>query len=178
MMRKPILLFAFPALMLLLLAAERMAALLLGFYPASPAVWHAWLELRPYSTMFWQQAHVYLGGSMALDAAIVVCAAGACWLASRSKWSGGFFIANHAAMIFAGFMMALSSNAETASTIAAFVTPHGLQFSVMVDLSLKNSLVLCLGLAACAYCHVAFLREARLCAGARAVRILSLQRDL
>ncbi|OHV67169.1 hypothetical protein LCM4577_26850 [Mesorhizobium sp. LCM 4577] len=178
MMRKPILLFAFPALMLLLLAAERMAALLLGFYPASPAVWHAWLELRPFSTMFWQQVHVYFGGSMAVDAAIIVFTAGLCWMASRSKWSGGFFLANHAAMIFAGLMMALSSSAETASTIAAFVTPHGLQFSVMVDLSLQNCLVLCLGLAACAYCHVAFLREAKLRAEARSIRMLALQRDL
>ncbi|MGX5799725.1 hypothetical protein ACWGS9_00570 [Bradyrhizobium sp. Arg314] len=177
-MRKPILLFAFPALMLLLLAAERVAAMLLGSYPASPAMWHIWLELRPFSTMFWQQVHVYLGGSMAIDAAIIVLAAGGCWMASRSKWSGGFFLANHAAMIFAGFMMALSSHAETASTIAAFVTPHGLQFSVMVDLSLQNCLVLCLGLAACAYCHVAFLLEARARAETRAVRVLTLQRDL
>ncbi|RUX34462.1 hypothetical protein EOA23_01915 [Mesorhizobium sp. M2A.F.Ca.ET.042.01.1.1] len=178
MMRKPILLYAFPALMLVLLAAERMAALLLGFYPASPAVWHAWLELRPYSTMFWQQAHVYLGGSMAVDAAILVFAAGACWMICQAKRSAGFFLANHAALIFAGLMMAQSSHAETASTVAAFVTPHGLQFSVMVDLSLQNCLVLCLGLAACAYCHVAFLREAKLRAEARSVRMLALQRDL
>ncbi|TGT67572.1 hypothetical protein EN802_28845 [bacterium M00.F.Ca.ET.159.01.1.1] len=178
MTRKPILLFAFPALMLLLLTAERMAAMLLGFYPASPAAWHAWLELRPFSTTFWQQVHVYLGGSMAIDAAIVVLTAGLCWMASRSKWSGGFFLANHAAMIFAGAMMALSSHAETASTIAAFVTPHGLQFSMMVDLSLQNCVVLCLGLAACAYSHVAFLREARERAEVRSVRMLALQRDL
>lgn len=178
MMRKPILLFAFPALMLLLLAAERVAALLLGFYPASPAVWHAWLELRPFSTMFWQQAHVYFGGSMALDAAIVVFAAGACWMICQAKRSAGFFLANHAALIFAGKMMALSSSAETASTIAAFTIPNGLHFSLMLDFSLKNCLVLCLGLAACAYCHVAFLREARQRAEARSVRMLSLQRDL
>jgi len=178
MKRKSVLLFAFPAFILTIMAGERAATLLLGFYPASPAVWHAWLELRPFSTMFWQQAHVYLGGSMALDAAIIVFAAGACWMASRSKWSGGFFLANHAAIIFAGLMMALSSHAETASTIAAFVTPHGLQFSVMVDFSLENCLVLSLGLAACAYCHVAFLREAKQRAEARTVRILALQRDL
>ncbi|TIR21980.1 MAG: hypothetical protein E5X34_16020 [Mesorhizobium sp.] len=178
MMRKPILLFAFPALMLLLLAAERMAALLLGFYPASPAVWHAWLELRPYSTMFWQQAHVYLGGSMAVDAAILVFAAGACWMVCQAKRSSGFFLANHAAMLFAGLMIALSSHAETASTIAAFTTPRGWRYSLMVDFSLQNCLVLCLGLAACAYCHVAFLRDAKLRAEARAARMLALQRDL
>ncbi|MBZ9862940.1 hypothetical protein LB520_24895 [Mesorhizobium sp. CA12] len=178
MMRKPILLFAFPALVLILLAAERAAALLLGFYPASPAAWHAWLELRPFSTMFWQQVHVYLGGSMALDAAVIVLAAGACWMICQAKRSAGFFLANHAALIFAGKMMALSSQAETASTIAAFTVPNGWRFSLMLDFSLKNSLVLCLGLAACAYCHVAFLREAKLRAEARAVRMLALQRDL
>ncbi len=178
MMRKPILLFAFPALMLLLLAAERMAAMLLGSYPASPAVWQIWLELRPFSTIFWQQLHVYLGGSMAVDAAVILAVSALCWVASRSKWSGGFFLANHAAMIFAGLMMALSSHAETASTIAAFTTPRGLPYSLMLDFSPQNCLVLCLGLAACAYCHITFLREAKMRAEARAMRLLALQRDL
>ena len=177
-MRKPILLFAFPALMLLLLAAERVAALLLGFYPASPAVWHAWLELRPFSTMFWQQVHVYLGGSMALDAAIIVFAAGLCWMICQAKKSAGFFLANHAALLFAGKMIALSSHAETASTIAAFTIPNGLHFSLMLDFSLKNSLVLLLGAAACVYCHVVFLNEARARFEARTSRIMALQRDL
>jgi hypothetical protein len=96
----------------------------------------------------------------------------------QAKRSAGFFLANHAALLFAGKMMALSSHAETASTIAAFTVPNGWHFSLMLDFSLKNSLVLCLGLAACAYCHVAFLREAKLRTEARAVRILALQRDL
>ncbi|WP_292314436.1 hypothetical protein [Mesorhizobium sp.] len=164
--------------MLLLLATERMAALLLGFYPASPAVWHAWLELRPYSTMFWQQAHVYLGGSMAVDAAILVFAAGACWMASRGKQSAGFFLANHVAVLFAGLMIMAGSHSETASTIASFTAARGMQFSLAIDFSWNNSLLLCLGLAACAYCHVAFLREAKLRAEARSVRMLALQRDL
>ncbi|TPN89366.1 hypothetical protein FJ987_24325 [Mesorhizobium sp. CU2] len=178
MTRKPILLFAFPALVLLLLAAERVASMLLGFYPASPAVWHAWLELRPFSTTFWQQVHAYLGGSLAIDAAILVFAAGACWMVCQARRSAGFFLANHAAMMFAGLMMALSSHAETASTIAAFTMSPRLQFSVMVDFNLQNCLVLCLGLAACAYCHVTFLREAKARAETRAVRMLALQRDL
>lgn len=178
MMRKPILLFAFPALILLLLAAERMAAMLLGLYPASPAMWHVWLELRPFSTMFWQQVNFYLGGSMALDAALIVLAAGACWMVCQAKRSAGFFLANHVALLFVGKMIALSSHAETASTIAAFTIPNGLHFSLMLDFTLKNCLVLCLGLAACSYCHVAFLREARSRTEARTVRMLSLQRDL
>ena len=115
---------------------------------------------------------------MALDAAVIVFAAGACWMICQAKKSAGFFLANHAALIFAGKMMALSSSAETASTIAAFTIPNGLHFSFMLDFSIENCVVLCLGLAACAYCHVAFLREAKLRAEARAVRMLSLQRDL
>jgi hypothetical protein len=178
MMRKPVLLFAFPALMLLLLAAERVAALLLGFYPASPAVWRAWLELRPYSTMFWQQVNFYLGGSMSLNVAIIVVASVACWMACRAKRSAGFFLANHVALLFAGLMIMAGSHSETASTIASFTAPRGVQFSVAIDFSWNNSLLLCLGLAACAYTHVAFLREARLRTEARAVRMLALQRDL
>lgn len=178
MTRKPILLFAFPALMLLLLAAERTATFLLGCYPASPAMWHVWLELRPFSTMFWQQVDLYLGGSMVLDAAIILAASATCWMACKAKRSAGFFLANHAAMLFAGLMMAASSNSETASTIAAFTAPHGLQFSLVIDFNWQNCLVLCLGLAACAYCHLAFLREARLRGEARDVRMLALRRDL
>ncbi|MEW6629526.1 MAG: hypothetical protein AB1440_01530 [Pseudomonadota bacterium] len=178
MTRKPILLFAFPALMLLLLGAERMATFLLGAFPASPAMWHVWIELRPFSTMFWQQVDFYLGGSMALDAAIILVASAVCWMACRSKRSAGFFLANHAALLFAGLMIAAGSHSETASTIASFTAPRGFQFSLIMDFNAKNCLVLCLGLAACAYCHVAFLREARQRAGARAVRILALQRDL
>ncbi|OHV86129.1 hypothetical protein [Mesorhizobium sp. ORS 3428] len=178
MTRKPILLFAFPALILLLVAAERATTLLLGFYPASPAMWHVWLELRPFSTMFWQQVDFYLGGSMALNAAIILVASAGCWMACHAKRSAGFFLANHAALLFAGLMIAAGSHSETASTIASFTAPRGFQFSLMIDFGWKNSLVLCLGLAACAYCHVAFLREARLRAEARAVRMLALQRDL
>ncbi|MDG4906104.1 hypothetical protein P9228_06550 [Mesorhizobium sp. WSM4898] len=178
MTRKPTLLFAFPALILFLLAAERTATFLLGTYSASPTMWRIWLELRPFSTMFWQQVDFYLGGSMAIDAAIIVVASGVCWMACHAKRSAGFFLANHAALMFAGLMIAAGSRSETASTIANFTAPRGFQFSLAIDFSLKNCMVLCLGLAACAYCHVAFLREARLRAEARAVRILALQRDL
>ena len=178
MTRKPILLFAFPALMLFLLAAERTAAFLLGPYSASPTMWRIWLELRPFSTMFWQQVDFYLGGSMVLNAAIIFVASAACWMACQAKRSAGFFLANHAALMFAGMMVAVGSHSETASTIASFTAPRGMQFSLMIDFNWQNSLVLCLGLAACAYCHVAFLREARLRAQARSIRVLALQRDL
>ncbi|RUU06719.1 hypothetical protein EOD23_12750, partial [Mesorhizobium sp. USDA-HM6] len=111
-------------------------------------------------------------------AAIIRAASAACWMACQAKRSAGFFLANHAALLFAGLMIAVGSHSETASTIATFTAQRGFQFSLAIDFSLKNCLVLCLGLAACAYCHVAFLREARLRAEARAVRILALQRDL
>lgn len=176
MTRKPILLFAFPALMLLLLAAERTASFLLGSFPASPAMWRIWLELRPFSTMFWQQVGFYLGGSILLEALIIAAAAVGCWTACRMKRSGaGFFLANHVALLFTAKMLSASSNVETASTIADFRVSDGLWLSLMIDFTWKNSLVLGLGLAACAYCHVAFLREARQRADARSYRMLALR---
>ncbi|RUW94312.1 hypothetical protein [Mesorhizobium sp. M7A.F.Ca.US.010.02.1.1] len=177
MKRKPLLLFAFPFLILAVLAGERMATLLLGTYPASPTAWWLWLELRPLSAMFWQQVDVYLGGSMALDAAILAAASIACWIACHAKRSAFFFLANHIALIFAGLMIAVGSHSETASTIAAFTSPGGFPFTLTVDFTLKNSLVLLLGIVACSYCHIAFLTEARE-RSVRAIRILALQRDL
>jgi hypothetical protein len=179
MKRKSILLFAFPAFVLLILAGERVATFLLGTYPASPAMWWVWLELRPLATVFWQQVDLYLGGSMAVDAAVLVAASVILWMACRTRKSAAFFfLANHLALIFVGLMIAANSHSETASTIASFTAPRGLQFSLMVDFSWQNSLVLTLGFAACAYCHVAFLREARQRGEALAVRLVALKRDL
>lgn len=177
MKRKSILLFAFPAFILTIMAGERAATFLLGTYPASPAMWWIWLELRPLSAMFWQQVDLYLGGSMALDAVILIAAAIACWSACSVRRSAAFFLSNHLALLFAGLMIAASSHSETASTIAAFTAPSGFSFSLIADLTWENSLVLVLGFAACAYCHVAFLRETRQHGEALAVRLIALQRD-
>ncbi|TIL42975.1 hypothetical protein [Mesorhizobium sp.] len=178
MTRKPLLLFAFPALILLILAGERAATFLLGTYPASPALWRIWLELRPLATIFWQQVDLYLSGSMVLDAAILTAASIVCWMACRTRKSAAFsFLANHVALLFAGLMMASSSHSETASTIAAFTAPSGSPFLLVLDFTWQNSLVLLLGTAACAYCHFAFLGEARQRSEALAVRLFALQRD-
>jgi hypothetical protein len=177
MKRKSILLFAFPAFILTIMAGERAATFLLGTYPASPAMWWIWLELRPLSTIFWQQVDLYLGGSMVLDAAILIAAAIACWSACRVRGSAAFFLANHVALLFAGMMIAVGGHSETASTIAAFAAPSGFSFSLMVDFTWENSLVLVLGFTACAYCHVAFLRETRQRGEALTVRLIALQRD-
>jgi hypothetical protein len=178
MKRKSTMLFAFPALILLILAGERMATFLLGAYPASPTMWRIWLELRPLSTMFWQQVDLYLGSSMVLDASMLAAASIVCWMACRTRRSAAFFLANHVALLFAGVMIAVTSHSETASTIAAFTVPGGLPFQLMVDFTLKNSLVLFLGVTACAYCHVAFLSETRQRSEALAARLVALQRDL
>jgi hypothetical protein len=177
MKRKPLLLVAFPFLILAILAGERMATFLLGAYPASPTAWWIWLELRPLSTMLWQQVNAWLGGSMAVDAAILAAASIVCWVACNTKRSAFSFLANHVALILAGLMIAVGTHSETASTIAAFTSPRGLPYSLAIDFTLKNSLVLLLGTVACAYCHIAFLAEARQ-RSVRAIRILALQRDL
>ena len=178
MKRRPILLFAFPAFILMVLACERMATMLLGSYPASPAMWRIWLELRPLSAMFWQQVDLYLYGSMTLDAVILVAAALLCWSACRMKGPAAFFLANHVALLFAGLMIASSSHSQTASTVAAFPMSNGLQFALKIDFTWQNSLVLLLGFAACAYCHVAFLRETRLRGDPLALRLMTLGRDI
>ena len=178
MKRKSVMLFAFPALILLILAGERMAAFLLGAYPASPTMWWIWLELRPLSTMFWQQVDLYLGSSMVLDASMLAAASIVCWMACRTRRSAAFFLANHVALLFAGVMIAVTSHSETASTIASFTVPGGLPFQLMVDFTLKNTIVLLLGVTACAYCHVAFLSETRQRSEALAARHVALQRDL
>ncbi|MBB6409013.1 hypothetical protein [Mesorhizobium sangaii] len=178
MKRKPLLLFAFPFLILAILAGERMATFLLGAYPASPTAWWIWLELRPLSTILWQQIDFNLGESMAVDAAILAAASIVCWVACHTRRSAFFFLANHIALIFAGLMVAVGSHSETASTIATFTSPSGFPFSLTVNFTLKGSLLLVLGTAACAYCHVAFLAEARARSEARTVRILALRRDL
>lgn len=178
MKRRPILLFAFPALILMVLACERIATMLLGAYPASPAMWRVWIELRPLSAMFWQQVDLYLGGSMALDAVILVTAAMMCWSACRMRRASAFFLTNHVALVFAGLMIAASSHSETASTLAAIPISNSLQFALKIDFTWQNSLVLILGFAACAYCHVAFLRETRLRGESLALRLLTLGRDI
>lgn len=178
MKRKSILLFAFPAFILMLLASERIATLLLGPYAASPVMWRIWLELHPLSAMFWQQVDLGLGGSMVLDAVILVAAAAVCWGACRMRRPAAFFLANHVALLFAGLMIASSSHSETASTVAAFPLSNGLQFALIVDFTWQNSLVLVLGFAACAYCHVAFLRETRLRGESPALRLRALGRDI
>lgn len=178
MKRRPIVLFAFPAFILMILAAERMATMLLATYPASPAMWRIWLELRPLSAMFWQQVDLYLYSSMTLDAVILVAGAMVCWGACRMRPGGGFFLANHVALLFAGLMIASSSHSETASTVAAFPLSNGLQFALRVDFTWQNCLVLALGFAACAYSHVAFLREARSRGESPALRLMVLGRDI
>lgn len=178
MTRRPLLLFAFPALILLILAAERTATVLLGVYPASPDMWRIWLALHPFPGAFWQQVDLYLNGSMALDAALLGVALVVCWMACLSRRPAAFFLTNHMALLLAGVLILIGAHSETASTIAAFPAPSGFPFSLKADLNWPNGLLSVLGVSACAYCHFAYLAELRQRNEARRVRILALQRDL
>ncbi|MBZ9925646.1 hypothetical protein [Mesorhizobium sp. BR1-1-4] len=177
MKRQPLLLFAFPACVLLILAAERMATLLLGAYPASPDMWKIWLALHPSSGMVWQQVDVYLGGSMVLDFALLGAALVVCWMASRARRSAAFFLANHGILVLAASMIFIGGRSQTASTIAAFTAPSGFRFSLMMDFTWLNCLLAVIGVTACAYCHLAYIRELGMCVESRRVRIMALQRD-
>ena len=125
MKRKPLLLFAFPGLILAILAGERMAAFLLGAYPASPTVWWIWLELRPLSTMLLaagRRLSGWLDGlrrrrpRRRIDRLLDGVPDPKVGLSSST---------NHVALLFAGLMIAVGSHSETASTIAAFTSPGG-----------------------------------------------------
>ncbi|MBZ9995229.1 hypothetical protein [Mesorhizobium sp. BH1-1-4] len=177
MKRKSLLLFAFPAFVLLILAMERVATLLLGTYPASPDMWKIWLTLHQSSGMVWQQVDLYLGGSMGLDFALLGVALGICWMASQARRSAAFFLANHGALILAASMIFIGGRSQTASTIAAFTAPSGFQFSLMMDFTWLNCLLAVVGVATCAYCHFAYIGELGMRAEARRVRIMALQRD-
>lgn len=177
MKRKPLLLFAFPAFVLLILAAERMATILLGTYPASPDMWKIWLALHPSSGMVWQQVDVYLGGSMVLDFALLGTALGTCWMACQARRSAAFFLANHGALILAASMILIGGRPQTASTIAAFTAPSGLQFSLTMDFTWLNCMLAVIGVTACTYCHFAYVRELGMRVESRRVRMMALQRD-
>ncbi|UCI30536.1 hypothetical protein [Mesorhizobium sp. B4-1-4] len=177
MKRKPLLLFAFPAFVLLILATERIATVLLGTYPASANMWRIWLALHPSSGMFWQQVDFYLAGSMGLDFALLGAVLGVCWVACRARSSAAFFLANHGTLIVAASMIFIGGHSQTASTIAAFTAPSGFQFSLVMDFTWLNGLLSVMGVAACAYCHFAYLGELRMRVESRRVRVLALQRD-
>ncbi|MBZ9754536.1 hypothetical protein LB524_04495 [Mesorhizobium sp. ESP6-5] len=177
MKRQPLLLFAFPACVLLILAAERMATLLLGTYPASPDMWKIWLALHPSSGMVWQQVDAYLGGSMVLDFALLGAALVVCWMASRARRSAAFFLANHGILVLAASMIFIGGRSQTASTIAAFTAPSGFRFSLMMDFTWLNCLLAVIGVTACAHCHLAYVRELGMRVESRRVRIMALQRD-
>ncbi|TGS42802.1 MULTISPECIES: hypothetical protein [unclassified Mesorhizobium] len=177
MKRKPLLFFAFPAFVLLILAAERMATILLGTYPASPGMWKVWLTLHPSSGMVWQQVDVYLGGSMALDFALLGAALGICWMASQARRSAAFFLANHGSLILAASMILIGGRSQTASTIAGFTAPSGFQFSLTMDFTWLNCLLAVIGVTACAYCHFAYIRELGMRVEPLRVRLMALQRD-
>lgn len=168
---------AFPILVLLLLAGERAATVLLGRYPADPAMWRAWLALRGLFGNFWFQVDSWLGASMAVEMAALAVAAALCtWLARALR--AGAFLVNHAALLFVLAAFATSYHARTASVLAYVPGLESYRLPVGFSLDWLTGPVLALGLVACGYCHYLFLGEARRRARDRALRLIALERDL
>ncbi|MEO5321776.1 hypothetical protein PV773_00485 [Mesorhizobium sp. CC13] len=168
---------AFPLLVLLLLAGERAATVLLGQFPADPGMWRAWLALRALFGNFWFQVDSLLGTSIGMQFVALAAVAALCtWLARALR--AGAFLVNHTALLFVAAAFATSYHARTASVLAyvpgleTFMLPAGF------SLDWLTGSVLALGLLACGYCHYLFLGEARRRARERTLRLVALERDL
>jgi hypothetical protein len=175
MKRQNLLVSVFPITFLGLLVAERLTTFLLGTYPSEPGLWQAWLELRA----------IFRPLSLALDAAVGSLALQVCLIAmgavlilvaafSRKHVAIGFLL-NHAALIVAIASILLSGDRRVASS--GFVDANS-EFGLALQYSQLAMVVVAAGIAACAYCHLAFLAEARKARAAALSRIAELQRGI
>jgi hypothetical protein len=158
MKRQNLLLSVFPVTLLGLMGAERLTTFLLGTYPSEPALWRAWLELRA----------IFRPLSLALDAVVTSLALQVCIMAmvagvvliaafSRKHLAIGFLL-NHAALIVAAISISLGGDRRVASS--GFVDANS-EFSLVLQFSPLAMTLIAAGIAACAYCHLAYLAEAR-----------------
>ena len=179
MRSKSIPMIAFPILVLLLLAGERAATVLLGYFPSDPAIWRVWLSLRTLFGNFWLQVDPVAGGSVALQLiglgmAMLAC----CWLVRARTGFAIPFLVNHITLLFAAAMFATSYHARTASVFADLPGLEAYVLPVGFALNWLTGSVLAIGIAACGYCHYLFLKEARRRARDKAFALVVLECDL
>lgn len=168
---------AFPLLVLLLLAGERAATVLLGRFPADPGMWRAWLALRALFGNFWFLVNSWLGASITVQLAVLAVAATLCARLAKAPLAGAFLV-NHASLLFVAAAFATSYHARTASVLAYVPGLESYTLPAGFALDWLTGPVLALGLLACGYCHYLFLGEARRRARERALRLIALERDL
>lgn len=176
MTRRAIAFSLFPTIILGLLIAERTATFLVGHYPASATFWWASLELRVIFRHFSNWFGELLGYSFALQILLLIAAIGAVCqlaLARRSIWS---FLANHAALLAAATSMVFSGGSIQAN-LGQWDRGGDAYLTVILQPTLLNGSLLLLGIASCAYCHFAFLSDARRRYSALSARLSELRHD-
>lgn len=170
---------AFPVFVLLLLASERVATVLLGYYPSHPDMWRVWLSLRTQFGSFWLVVGQFAGGSVTLQLIGLGMVMLACCrlVRVRSRFAIPFLV-NHITLLFAAVMFATSYQARTASVFADLPVLETYVLPVGFSLNGLTGSVLAIGFAACGYCHYLFLSEARRRTRELTFALLTLGRDL
>ncbi|CAN7251771.1 hypothetical protein [Aminobacter aminovorans] len=170
---------AFPVFVLLLLASERIATVLLGYFPSDPDVWRIWLSLRTQFGGFWLLVDQFAGGAVTLQLIGLGMVMLACCSLVRVRTRFAIpFLVNHIALLFTAAMFATSYQARTASVFADLPGLETYMLPVGFSLNGLTGSVLAIGIAACGYCHYLFLSEARRSTREVAFALQTLKRDL
>lgn len=174
-----VVLMIFPLTLVGAMAAERLALLWLGAYPASPAAWEFWLNAHTAFGRIWQTFEPAVGGAvlshlsaLSLIAAIVVA------IAYSRRWSSYSFLSNHAALIVAVASSMLGTQAKVSSLAEEFASPGEWAVTWMAQFSSAQLLVLTGGAASCLLCHIAILRHLSERSAPVSLRIRMLQQNL
>ncbi|MDH6234879.1 hypothetical protein M2281_005500 [Mesorhizobium soli] len=164
---------------MLVLAAERLAMVLLGTFPNSPELWRVWLVLRQASGNFWMLVHRFVAVSVFWEIAAVGVATLAIWtFLSVTRPVAVRFLANHAALVAFGAMVFAGQQSMVASIFDRVPVLEGFRFPVAIDMNGLTVAMFIMGLCACAYCHFLFLSTSRQRARVKRFALQAVERNL
>jgi hypothetical protein len=160
MNRRCLLVATFPIILLCLLAAERIATILLAYFPFKAEIWHGWSLLHSAFGEFWRVVGPTTGDSFGLQLILVGICIVLSLLASRTRrWVTFGFLANHAALILAG--ASTLAAARPALSMVDFDTLPEASLKITSSFSPLQISILTIGVTSCAFCHLVFWLEAR-----------------
>jgi hypothetical protein len=150
----------FPLGVLGLMAAERVATVMLGSHPSSAILWATSLELRSVFARSAGWLELAGGDVISVQLAMIAALALALLFIMRLRgWATFSFLINHAALIMVGMAVLLASGNRIASSGTPFVDSGELLMSGSLGLSAFHCAVLAIGAAGCACCHYLFLSQ-------------------
>lgn len=174
----PILLTAFPLLLIGTMAAERLALLSLAAHLDSPALWNAWLTLYGTCGRVWQALDAIIGSEVSVQflalllvAVLVLCSA------RTRRWAQCSFLINHVALILVFAMFAVGDMASV-SSLAMVPSPGHLAITWISQFSSIQIAMLAGGAASCLLCHAAFWLNVRERSAPVSLQIRVLQQNL